>query len=179
MVLWRNWLAHPAHNRGVLRSSRRSTTICICSLIGRATDLYSVGCGFKSCQMLQNERRDIVIQSFSIGYPTPKTIWTKRFSLNAYYAGKHWSKRRQDAEYWHLLTQSASNKIKVVNNPVILTFYFNDGLDISNHAAMAKMIEDGLKGRIIPDDNRKWVKGHEYYFHDKDYILVEIREVEQ
>ena len=41
------------------------------------------------------------------------------------------------------------------------------------------MIEDSLKGRIIQDDNRKWVKGHEYYFHDKDYILVEIKEVEQ
>lgn len=116
---------------------------------------------------------------FKIDYPKPKTLWTKRFSLNCYYSGVHWAVRKKDADYWHLLTLSAIQGLKPTNKPVILTFYFNDGLDIGNHAAIAKMIEDGLKGRIIPDDNRKHVKGHEYYFHDKDYILVEIREVEQ
>lgn len=29
----------------------------------------------------------------------------------------------------------------------------------------------------MTNDIRKWVKGHEYYFHDKDYILVDIREI--
>lgn len=117
-------------------------------------------------------------QKFKIDYPNPKTLWTKKYSLNRYYSGVHWSVRKKDTDYWHLLTLSAIRCVKPTNKPVILTFYFNDGLDISNHAAIAKMIEDGLKGRIIQDDNRKWVKGHEYYFHDKDYILVEIREVE-
>lgn len=117
--------------------------------------------------------------TFTIDYPKKKTDWTKEYSLNRYYAGKHWAKRKKDAEYWHRLTEANTQGLSMLDKPFILTFYFNDGLDISNHAVIAKMIEDGLKGRIIQDDNRKWVKGHEYYFHDKDYILVEIREVEQ
>lgn len=62
-------------------------------------------------------------------------------------------------------------------NPVIITFYWNDNLDCSNHAVMAKMIEDAMKGRLINDDNRKWVKGIEHYFHDKDSIKVVVREI--
>ena len=81
---------------------------------------------------------------FKIDYPKPKTLWTKKYSLNRYYSGVHWSIRKKDADYWHLLTLSAIQGLKPTNKPVILTFYFNDGLDISNHAAMAKMIEDGL-----------------------------------
>ena len=42
---------------------------------------------------------------------------------------------------------------------------------------MFKMIEDGMKGRLIRDDSRKWVKGNETYFHDEDYIKVVVREV--
>ncbi len=62
-------------------------------------------------------------------------------------------------------------------NPVIITFFWNDNLDCSNHAVMAKMIEDAMRGRIIQDDRRKWVKGIEHYFHDEDYIRVSVREV--
>lgn len=101
--------------------------------------------------------------------------------MNAYYSGKHWSRRKQDAEFWHLLTISALNRQEVrttpFENPVILTFFFNDKLDCSNHGVLIKMIEDGMKGRIIADDSRKFVKGIECYFHDEGYILVQIREV--
>lgn len=34
-----------------------------------------------------------------------------------------------------------------------------------------------MKGRLIADDSRKFVKGIECYFHTEDYILVQIREV--
>lgn len=63
------------------------------------------------------------------------------------------------------------------SKPVVITMYFNDRLDCSNHAVMFKMIEDAMKGRLIVDDSRKWVKGNEIYFHDEEYIRVEVREV--
>lgn len=123
-------------------------------------------------------------ESFRIYYPKSKAEqkrWASEYGLNAYYAGKHWSKRKQDADYWHLLTASAMNRQdirrKPFEKPVILTFWFNDRLDCSNHAMYIKMIEDGMKGRIITDDSKRFVKGIECYFHDEDYILVQIREV--
>lgn len=123
-------------------------------------------------------------EEFRIYYPSSpagKKLWAKLYGLNAYYSGKHWAKRKEDAEYWHLLTRQAMNRQEVRNRPfekpVIITMYFNDRLDCSNHAAYFKMIEDGMKGRIINDDSRRWVKGCEMYFHDEDYILVRVREV--
>ena len=43
---------------------------------------------------------------FEIPYPPTKrgkAAWNKRFGLNAYYAGKHWSQRKRDAEELHSL----------------------------------------------------------------------------
>lgn len=96
---------------------------------------------------------------FSIPYPSTKigkTEWNHNYSLNAYYAGKHWKDRAADAEYWHVLVRSQLPRHHMFTSPVILRFYFNDALDISNHAAVAKMIEDALKGTIIKDDSRKF-----------------------
>ena len=118
--------------------------------------------------------------------PYPKTAagrkqWSKDYGLNKYYAGAHWSVRRKDAEYWHRMTRCCMDACRVrkvpFQNPVIITFYWNDRLDCSNHAAMGKMIEDAMRGRVINDDSRRWVKGIEHYFHDEDYIRVVIREV--
>jgi hypothetical protein len=73
------------------------------------------------------------------------------------------------------------NKQEVRNTPfekpVVLSFYFNDRLDCSNHGMLVKMIEDGMKGRLIADDSKKFVQGIECYFHDEEYILVKVREV--
>lgn len=47
---------------------------------------------------------------FTIPYPPTKrekAAWNKRYGLNAYYAGKHWSQRRRDAEELHTLAQWA------------------------------------------------------------------------
>lgn len=126
-----------------------------------------------------------MIERFRVYYPKSKAEakrWNSEYGLNAYYAGKHWSRRKQDADYWHLLTVSAMNRDNVRRRPfakpVILTFWFNDRLDCSNHAMYIKMIEDGMKGRIIEDDSKKFVKGIECYFHDEEYILVQAREIE-
>lgn len=124
-------------------------------------------------------------ESFIIRYPDTdagKKAWNKAYGLNAIYAGKHWSKRRDDARLWHTLTVSAINAAHIrkrpFERPVVLTFQWNDRLDCSNHAYMAKLIEDGMKGILLHDDSRRWVRGIEHYFHDKPYIRVTITEVE-
>lgn len=123
-------------------------------------------------------------ESFKIYYPKNKAEikrWTKDYGMNAYYAGKHWSKRKEDADYWHLLTLSAMNRQglrrRPFDKPVEISFKWNDRLDIDNHCVMGKMIVDAMKGRLINDDDRRWLKGVCHYFHDEDYILVQIREV--
>ena len=123
-------------------------------------------------------------ESFRIPYPnTPagKSRWNKRYGLNAYYSGKPWQLRRQDAEFWHNLTRACMHnqgiRKRPFEKPVIVTFYWNSRLDIDNNAIMGKMIMDGMKGRLIQDDSRRWVKGVAHYFHDCDHILVEVKEV--
>lgn len=54
-------------------------------------------------------------------------------------------------------------------------FRWNDGLDADNHAAIGKMIVDAMKGYILHNDNRKWVKGVHHEFWDGKEILVEVR----
>lgn len=122
---------------------------------------------------------------FRIDYPKSKvgkTAWNRQYGLNAYYSGKHWAARKKDAEYWHLLTREAvyrSNKHpQVFNKPVEIIAYFNDNLDCSNHASELKMIEDGLKGILIIDDNKNYVQGISMYFHAENYIKVVVKEVD-
>lgn len=125
-------------------------------------------------------------EAFAFRIPYPETAagrknWNREYGLNAIYAGKHWSRRRTDAEYWHALTVSALNRTHPpktpFQRPVVISFLWNDGLDMSNHAYMAKMIEDAMKGRIIKDDSGKYVVGMEHYFHDKPWIEVRVTEV--
>lgn len=121
--------------------------------------------------------------SFKIPYPTTKAEkkhWSKEFGLNAIYAGKHWAKRKEDGKYWHWLVKSELIKQKIPRElftaPVEILFSYNDGFDCSNHAYMAKMIEDSLKGWLLTDDSRKYVKRITHEFHDGDSIIVEIKE---
>ena len=123
--------------------------------------------------------------TLKIEYPkraADKTRWSKQFGLNAYYAGKHWQARRRDAEYWHRLTQAAVYEAGIKHNqqpfrkPVTIRFWWNDRLDIDNHAAMGKMIVDGLKGWIIADDDRKHLASVQHFWHNEDFIKIEIAE---
>ena len=118
---------------------------------------------------------------FTIPYPRfdrERKRWNRESGLNAYYAGKHWSQRKDDATLWHAMTRSALVREKLTGqrftSPVQITFRWNDALDVENHAAMGKMITDALKGQLIPDDNRKWMKRVVHEFHDADYIEVEV-----
>lgn len=109
---------------------------------------------------------------FEIPYPPTKrgkAAWNKRFGLNAYYAGKHWSQRKRDAEELHSLALWSMKKAHIrkqfVKGPVEVIFRWNDGLDVDNHAAMGKAFLDAMKGYILPDDNREWVRkvSHEFW----------------
>ena len=108
--------------------------------------------------------------------------WNKRFGLNAYYAGKHWSQRKKDAEELHTLAHWAMRKAgvtkRLVKNPVKVTFFWNDNLDIDNHGALGKAFVDAMKGYILPDDNREWFRAVEHKFWSGDTIRVEIEEAE-
>ena len=102
----------------------------------------------------------------------------QRFGFNSIYSGKHWSKRNEDKEYWHWLIKSELAKqnipAKTFEKPVCITFYWNDGLDCSNHAYIGKMVEDCLKGHLIKDDSRRYVKEIRHRFYDRQFITVEI-----
>jgi len=117
---------------------------------------------------------------FTLPYPKPMRQFCKLYGLNAIYSGKHWSKRRQDSEYWHLLVKNELRKNKIpkkeFKKPVIIRFSWNDGLDCSNHAYAGKMIEDALKGWVIHDDSKKYVREIRHRFHDENYIMVEVME---
>lgn len=121
---------------------------------------------------------------FEIEYPPTKkgkAVWNKRFGLNAYYAGKHWNERKRDAEELHWIARSAMKRAgirqKILEKPVKLTFLFDDGLDCSNHAVIVKAVEDAMKGWIIKDDSRKYVKSITMMFHEENCIRVIVEEV--
>ena len=83
------------------------------------------------------------------------------YSLNKIYSGRHWARRKQDAELWHWLTVSALRKAGIKKNicssPVSITFYWGTKLDLDNTAYMRKLIIDALKGYLIRDDTQKYV----------------------
>lgn len=121
---------------------------------------------------------------FEISYPPTKkgkAAWNKRFGLNAYYSGKHWSQRKKDAEELHMICRAAMHragiKKQILKNPVELTFLFDDNLDCSNHAVLVKAIEDAMKGWIIEDDSRRYVKSIAVKFHNAGCIRVIVREI--
>ena len=111
-----------------------------------------------------------------------KAKWAREYGFNAYYSGKHWAKRKKDADYWHTLTRCAiyelakKGGVPLFDKPVQIKFYWDDGLDLDNHAAMRKMIIDGLKDKIIIDDTRKYIAFISDSWHDENCIMVEISE---
>ena len=120
---------------------------------------------------------------FQIPYP-PKSemaAWNKEYGLNSIYVGKHWTKRNADSEFWHNLVYLYLKQQKIAKKPfekpVHIIFRWNDNLDLSNHAYESKLIEDGIKGYLIKDDSKKYVKGISHFFHDENYIEVELQEV--
>lgn len=124
-------------------------------------------------------------ERFRIPYPASaaeRKRWNKQYGVNAYWAGKHWAIRKKDADFWHWLTTLNMDQQNIrktpFKRPVVITFRWNSKLDIDNHSIMGKMIVDAMKGRLIENDDRRFVRGVCHYFHNEDYISVEIREVD-
>lgn len=116
---------------------------------------------------------------FELVYPEN---FGKKYSTNKYYEGKNIHARNRDKDDWHGWVWEALYRMKVpkipVDYPVELVFSFDDRLDCSNHSIVAKMIEDALKGWVIQDDTRKWVKRVVYEFNHQKKIIVEVRRYE-
>ena len=83
-----------------------------------------------------------------------------------------------DAEELHMIARAAMHKAgirnRMLDRPVKVRFYWDDGLDCDNHAVLGKAFLDAMKGYILPDDNRKWVKMVSHEFWDGGAIKVEI-----
>ena len=97
---------------------------------------------------------------FAIPYPTTpkgKAAWNRQYGFNAYWAGKHWAKRKADADYWHALTRQAVKGLPPLTEyPVIITMYFSDRMDSINHAAICLRVGDILSRRgFHPSGDKK------------------------
>lgn len=116
---------------------------------------------------------------FTVPYPAKKGL-AKSYSLNSLYSGRHWAQRQKDAALWHNLVHAELRRQGIpqhmATRPVEIMFFWNDRLDCSNHAYMGKLIEDALKGWLLIDDSRKYVRKITHEFYEGDRILVEIRE---
>lgn len=123
-------------------------------------------------------------ENFTIAYPSQKAErkrWMKEYGLNAIYAGKHWSTRRRDGEFWHWMVQAAMRRCGVTkelfDKPVKIGFFWNDNLDVDNHAYMGKMIVDAMKGYLLHDDSRRYFQSVTHDYHDDNCIGVVVEEV--
>lgn len=122
------------------------------------------------------------MMTFEIAYPPTKrgkAAWNKRFGLNAYYAGKCWQQRKRDAEELHFIAHAAMRSAgiprKLTEDPVSIHFYWDDNLDVDNHAVIGKAVVDAMKGWILPDDNKRWVREVAHSVWGGGKIRVEVR----
>ena len=80
-----------------------------------------------------------------------------KISLNKWYAGMHWTKRKKIKDTYTLMVKSQFNKILPKADQYETEYHFtfkSRALDASNCVAMVKMIED----IIFEDDSYKIIK---------------------
>lgn len=111
-------------------------------------------------------------------YPT-----SKEWGMNGVYAQeKHWAKRKDQAHTVHALVRARirrqNRNVQRFDKPVVVWIYYNSRLDIDNHGYLSKLIIDGMKGLLIEDDDRRFVRGLYQGFHSGDpgIIIVEVEE---
>jgi Holliday junction resolvase RusA-like endonuclease len=106
-------------------------------------------------------------------------------SLNKWYAGSHWSKRKKLADDWHLaiFIICKQDKIKpIITYPVTITtksyYKKKKEMDTSNVFPANKLAEDGLvKSGILKDDTIKYVNRHivevpEFGHHEDRTVII-------
>ena len=101
-----------------------------------------------------------------------------KLSLNSIYSGKKWYTRQNQACKIHQLvrTELINQRVpkKPVEKPVGIEFYWNSLLDLDNHGYVAKLIIDGLKGYLIKDDSKKYIREiyHAYWLGKGVKIVI-------
>ena len=102
----------------------------------------------------------------------------QKISLNDWYAGKHWTKRKNVKDIYKAILRPYKDSFnKIGKYDVEYTFYFASmPLDASNCVAMAKMIEDVL----FESDSFKIVRSVTYRSRkDSDQrVEINVRESE-
>lgn len=113
-----------------------------------------------------------------IPYPRNKSQFCKAYGLNAYYAGMHWSRRKDNADRMHdtvtaVLLRDHVSRLPFAK-PVRITFWHCDRMDIDNHAVIEKLIVDALKGWLLENDDRRFYVERVSKFHADECVRVRI-----
>lgn len=101
-----------------------------------------------------------------------------KLSLNSIYSGKKWYTRQNQAHKIHELVRNEliNQRVpkKLFEKPVEIEFYWNSLLDLDNHGYIAKLIIDGLKGYLIYNDSKKYVREiyHAYWLGKGVKIII-------
>ena len=69
----------------------------------------------------------------------------EKLSLNKFYSGMHWSKRKKIADEWHRALLPYKKKLTPEETPTGVTYDFylkGKLLDVSNCCGMVKLLED-------------------------------------
>lgn len=102
-------------------------------------------------------------------------------SLNKIYAGKSWHKRSREANEYHKLVKFKlmEQRIpkKIFRKPVRIEFFWNSMLDLDNHGYLTKLIIDGLKGYLIANDSKKYVRKITHAYWLGNGVKIKISEV--
>lgn len=85
----------------------------------------------------------------------------EKVSLNRIYAGVHFRERSRHKQDYAIAVMASHPKPWTGDFPVSVHYHFRlkgTALDISNHAYMLKMVEDGLVAcGVFPDDTPQYV----------------------
>lgn len=101
---------------------------------------------------------------------------------NLFYAGTSYHKRIEIKRKWAILTLAALPlEYTMFTKPVHITVYLESKRtpqDCDN--VTPKCVIDTLKGKVLYDDNPKWVSGVTYYSRksDRDHTTLVIEEAE-
>lgn len=101
-----------------------------------------------------------------------------KISLNQWYAGKHWTKRKEIKDIYKLIIKSQFKHVFLKSGVYVCEYTFvfkKNALDTSNCVAMLKMIEDIIfeddTCKIIPKLIIESKKG------TKDKVIIKITEL--